>query len=53
LFGVQSLRMVPSFQGMGACFLPLLPQSVVDRLLLLRRWVTSDPGSDRYRRLAE
>jgi glycosyltransferase involved in cell wall biosynthesis len=52
LFGVQSLRMVPSFQGMGACFLPLLPQSVVDRLLLLRRWVTSDPGSDRYRRLA-
>jgi glycosyltransferase involved in cell wall biosynthesis len=41
LFGVQSLRMLPSFQGMVACFLPLVPQSVVHRLLLLRRWVRS------------
>jgi hypothetical protein len=41
LFGVQSLRMLPSFKGMVACFLPLVPQSVVHCLLSLRRRVKS------------
>jgi glycosyltransferase involved in cell wall biosynthesis len=41
LFGAQSLRMLPSFLGMVACFLPLVPQSVVYRLLSFRRWVRS------------